>query len=507
LNQKEGFQTDRIAANQTVCSQEGVNSFRGRLKVWLCAAACLGLVACTATGKIQHRALSATQAEIIQTTLRNLNQNSTAKIKFSGALRLGDKIYERYSISSGPTLLINIDPKSPLWIHASCHAHPHSVTHANLSGLVELSFEVMRNRPSDPQSALIETLGGQIKNRNHPDWMCNSISLPRSASLDEVIASQSGAVSIVDYERIKQSRKDALGTLRRTRASSVYKILSARVDQLLYEDSSSITHYGIPNLARQVGLLQRKAPAELAEITRAYAPNTKLLILLGVSHRTSALGLVLKHYQVSEAEDGRFGAATKTSTTITAQLSARILNARNQRTKEPPVSVPISDVPAYALLSWPLPAHYHPDFVPLQAASHLLAERLDLSEAIEIHTEQRRYGGHFQIALRRNGTHTATQAMATLRTLIGKLSTDAALPEQIKAIQATLERRFWTKFDDPFHHVEMLAFAELSREDVQTLQAEIDAIKALNRNQVIRVLSEYLVFQAPVIVVSDPRNK
>ena len=301
-----------------------MKSLRRGLQVWLCFAVCLGLVSCAATGKVQHRALTEAHTKIIQTTLKSLNQNSTTTIKFSGALQLGNKIYERYSLSSGLTLLINIDPKSPLWIHASCHAHPRAVTHANRSGLAELSFEVMKNRPSDPQSALIELLGGQVKNRNHPDWMCHSIALPRRAPIEEVIASQSGAVSIVDYERIKQSRKDALATLVQTRASSVHKILSDKVDQLLYENSSSITDYGIPNLARQVGLLQRKAHAELDELTQAYPPNSKLLILLGLAHRTRALRIALEYYQVSESEGGRFVATTKTSTTITVPIPAFI---------------------------------------------------------------------------------------------------------------------------------------------------------------------------------------
>ena len=338
--------------------------------------------------------------------------------------------------------------------------------------------------------------------------MCHGVNFSKEVQLRDIIDSESARLSTVDYERFTAAREDAKQGLIRARNAHIEEMLSPSLDRLLYEHLFEVSDYAVPKLSRQVGLMKLSSEEALQVVADSYDGRARLHILLGINDREQALNLISERYGNANYEGGDPSLSpTKTSTKKAAQWSLQLLKAESAQAKLPPIKIKLKSKNSYLMFVWALPAQHHADFVPLQAAAHLLAQDLDLSSVIEMKIELRKYGSRFQILFRNNDALTPSEALSKIRERITAISSEPNLPQRIKALRSVIKTRFWAQMDPPIQRIESLARAGISGGNVESLARELNAIDKLTRNQLVRVLSEYFVLRTPLTAIGEAKKK
>ena len=455
---------------------------------------------CATLDKVEHPHLSSTRASEIERDLNLVNKDDENRLKFRGFLSQGQFSFEKYQYGqSGPRLLLDSNSKKSVDLHSLCYAHPIPAMKGSVAGRTKLAFELLKHRSSDPLREELERRGVFLSELEDEDAMCFRLVFGESEDLLDTLAYHMASFSDLDYERGQQAFDSAVQRLSEP-PSSIYEILASHADQIRYRNIDKGTRYGIPRLTSKVSLIERKSASELKAVRASYYPSQLVSIIVTKLSRSA----VLKQFRAKikqELRDDKL--VTQTSSSTLTRLADRLVteSRRQEKTK------PIKQLPRvkgidgnYLLLSWVLPKQYDEDYLPLRVASELLAHRWTLSSRLEIYTHPRRFGGRFDILTHMPETLTSTHAVAHVRQLIADISSHSEVDQEISRIKRKLKVRFLSRRTSPVTYVEEVERFELIHGNFEHLRDEELALQKVDRNQVVRVLSEYLLLQTPIVV-------
>ena len=464
---------------------------------------------CATLDKVEHPNLSAQLASEIERDLNTVNQDEALRIKFRGFLTIGPYSFEKYQYGEqGPRLIVSPDSVQNINFHSVCFNHPVSAMTGSAAGRTTLAFELFRHRLSDPVRPKLEALGAQLSTFENDDAICFRMTLENAKGFLSTIPAHLASFSDLDLERGKQALRSALEKLSRP-APSIYEILALHADGIRYSSVDGGTRYGIPQLTKKVSLLQRNREKEFTEVRDSYYPGHLVSVIVTSFSRSTILNQ-FRNTMRDRLEESH--GLTQTSSSALANLNNALNSGANSRDpvaskkRLPRIKGLEED---FLLLSWTLPTQYHEDYIPLQIASKLLAQRWTMSKRLEIHTQVRRFGGRFDLLTEVPKTKTATHALAHVRQLISDISSHSQVDKEIKRIKNALKVKFWNQQANPIAMLSQIERYELIHGDFEHLHDAEKNLSSVDRNQVVRVLSEYLLLQTPIMVemAGDSRQK
>lgn len=462
---------------------------------------------CATLDRVDHPKLSKVLASEIENDLNLVNKDDQIRLKFRGFLTIGPHSFEKYQYGdSGARLILNTSSKQNVDVHSVCYLHPESAMEGSAAGRPLLAFELFRHRLSDPTRKELENSGVHMSEFTGDDAMCFRLFLGKSKDLLDTLPSHLATFSDLDYERGKEAFESAVQQLGEP-PSSIYEILTSQVDQIRYRNIENGTRYGVPRLTSKVSLLERKAAKELQVVRASYYPSQMLSIIITRLPRRIILEQFRTRMKRTHLEAQPL---TATSSSAFARLEEQIGAGSSGQGRVASVKwLPgLKDIESkFLLLSWVLPVRYHQDYVPLRVAAELLAHRWTLSSRLEIHTQPRRFGGRFDVLTELPQALTSTHATAHVRQLIGDISSHSEIDQEINRIKNALQVEFWTRQSNPMGRVKEIEKFELIHGDFEHLRDEEDALRKVDRNQVVRVLSEYLLLQTPILVGIGDQKK
>jgi len=461
---------------------------------------------CATLDKVEHPRLSSALASEIEQDLNLVNKEDENRLRFSGFLRIGHYSFEKYQYGqNGPRLILNASSNNSLNLHSLCYAHPISAMKGSVAGRTVLAFELLKHRTSDPLRRQLEQRGIYLSEYEGEDAMCFRLVFGEPEHLLDTLAAHLAIFSDLDYERGHDAFDSAIQRLSEP-PSSLYKILTSHADQIRYRNIDDGTRYGIPQLTSKVSLIERKSNKELRDVRASYYPSQLVSIIVTKLSRRTVLEQFRAKIKTNLREDEL---VTQTSSSTFTRLAERLATESRRQEK----AKPIKQLPGvkgidgnYLLLSWVLPKQYDEDYLPLRVASELLAHRWTLSPRLEIHTHPRRFGGRFDILSHLPGTLTSTHAITHVRQLIADISTHSEVDQEISRIKKKLKVKFLSRQSSPLTFVQEVEKFELIHGDFEHLRDEELALRRVDRNQVVRVLSEYLLLQAPIVISIKERR-
>jgi zinc protease len=407
----------------------------------------------------------------------------------------------RYRLDNGLALITATDRRAPIvalqtWFRVgSRHERPGATGIAHL--FEHLMFGQTESLPPGELDRMIERTGGETNAATWVDWTYYKMSLPaRDLALGVRLEAERIQHLVLEPAPVEAER-DVVTNERRER---VEDDVDGWLDEQLMAHAFTVHPYRWPTIGWMEDIRALALPEIRSFYRTWYAPNNATIVCVGDFDDGQLRELIAEHY-------GKIAPATLPDV-------PRVVEP--EQTRERVVRAPKPIATDRVLLGYKAPGQDHPDWPVLEIVATLLAgcpsARLhrelviqrEAASSVDAQLTPFRDPSLLRLAVTCARGHRADEVLETIDRELAALHASPPSAADVEKAKALAETDFWSALVDADGKAEALGHYETTLGDFQWLGTMADRLAKVTRDDVARVVREYLVAARRTIVIAEP---
>jgi zinc protease len=415
--------------------------------------------------------------------------------------------YEKYVMPNGLQVILHTDHSDPMISYAimyhvgSSREKPGKTGFAHL--FEHLLFGGSENVPNGVFDKIIEGVGGTNNGFTSRDVTTYFEMFPKNG-LEKVLWLESDRMgffinsitphSLAVQQNVVQNEK------RQTEDNSPYGFTDYVIDKNLYPENH-------PYNWEVIGEMEDITKASLNDVktyyNNFYGPNNATLVLAGDFNPDSVKLLINKYF----GEINSHGQVDKRSPMpVTLEKTKKLYHEDN-----------FANVPEITMV-WPAPENYNKDMYPLDFLAKLLADgkkaplykvlvkEKQLTSRVNASDYSSELTGEFTISIRANEGKTLKEIEDAVADGFARFEKDGITEKDVERIKASSEKEFYEQINSVFGKSLQLAFYNTLLNDPGFIEKDIENIKAVTLDDIMRVYNKYIKDKPHIVTSFVPRG-
>lgn len=407
----------------------------------------------------------------------------------------------RYRLHNGLGLIASVDRRAPIvavqtWFGVgSRHEKPGATGLAHL--FEHLMFGQTETVGPGEFDRLVERTGGESNAATWVDWTYYRLTVPsRDLSLAIDLEAQRMTKLVLADGPVEAEREVVINERRERVEDDVDGSLDEQLMALAFEQHP----YRWPTIGWMEDI-RRVTLDEIRAFYRTwYAPNNACLVVVGDFDEAELLRLTTAAY----------GHLTP------AQLPAELGVAEPAQAHERMVRLPKPIATPRLLVGYKAPSLSHPDWIPLDIASTILAGcssarlqrrlviREEVASSVDAQLTPFRDPSLLRIAITCARGYDADHVMRILDEELAALALDPPSEAEVEKAKAVAETDFWSALVEVDGKAEALGHHQTVMGDFRSLMSQASALAQVTPADVARVVRTYLVKDQRTVVIAEP---
>ncbi|HPJ59282.1 MAG TPA: pitrilysin family protein [Bacteroidales bacterium] len=415
--------------------------------------------------------------------------------------------YEKYIMPNGLQVILHEDHSDPMMAYAimyhvgSSREIPGKTGFAHL--FEHLLFGGSENVEPGKFDLVIEGVGGSNNGFTSRDVTTYFEMFPKNA-LEKVLWLESDRmgffINSVTQRLLAIQQNVVLNEKRQTVDNAPYGFTQEAIYKNLYPEDH-------PYRWDVIGDMEDLRNSTLDDVRnfyeKFYGPNNATLVIAGDFNPDSVKILLDKYF----GEIKGYGKVEERSP----------MPVRLEATKKVYHEDNFANVPEINMV-WPVPESYNKDMYPLDFLAKVLSEgkkapmynvlvkEKQLTSSASAYNSSSELTGEFTISIRANEGHTLKEIEEAVFEAFGRFEKDGITDKDVERIKATSEMSFYQGLNSVFYKALNLAFYNTFLKDPGFIEKDIENIKAVTKEDIIRVYNEYIKNKPYVVTSFVPKG-
>jgi len=235
-----------------------------------------------------------------------------------------------------------------------------------------------------------------------------------------------------------------------------------------------------------------------------YGPNNATLVLAGDFNPDSVRMLINKYFGEIKSHGD---VSSRTPMTVKPEQSKRLYHEDS-----------FANVPEITLV-WPVPESYNKDMYPLDFLAQLLSQgkkaplykvlvkEKQLTSRVNAYNSSSELAGEFTINVRANEGKTLKEAEDAISEAFARFEKEGITDKDVERVKALSEVNFYRGINGIFSKGLQLAFYNTFLNDPGFIEKDIENIKAVTRDDIMRVYDQYIKGKPHIVTSFVPRGE
>jgi len=416
--------------------------------------------------------------------------------------------YEKYVMPNGLQVILHTDNSDPMMSYAimyhvgSGRERPGKTGFAHL--FEHLLFTGSENVPSGEFDMILEAAGGSNNGFTSRDATTYFEEFPKNA-LEKVLWLESDRMGFFINSITQRSLAIQQNVVQNEKRQGVdnqpYGFTSYVINKNLYPE-------GHPYNWDVIGEMEDLKNATLDDVKtfygNFYGPNNATLILSGDFEPDSAKKLINKYFGEIKSHGE---VPVRTAMVPVLEKTVKLYHEDN-----------FANVPEINLV-WPVPQGYHKDSYALDYLARILAsgkkaplykvlvKEKQLTSTISAYNNSEELTGEFTISIRANEGKSLKEVESAVFEAFERFEKEGITDRDVERIKATLEKRFYENLSSILNKSINLGFYNTFLNDPGYVEKDIEYIKAVSREDILKVYNEYIKGKNHIVTSFVPKGK
>lgn len=416
--------------------------------------------------------------------------------------------FEKYVMPNGLQVILHTDHSDPMMSYAimyhvgSGRERPGKTGFAHL--FEHLLFTGSENVPSGEFDMILEAAGGSNNGFTSRDATTYFEEFPKNA-LEKVLWLESDRMGFFINSITQRSLAIQQNVVQNEKRQGVdnqpYGFTSYVINKNLYPE-------GHPYNWDVIGDMEDLKNASLDDVKtfygNFYGPNNATLILSGDFEPESAKKLIDKYFgeikSHGEVQD-------RTAMVPVLDKTVKLFHEDN-----------FANVPEINMV-WPVPQAYHKDTYALDYLARILAsgkkaplykvlvKEKQLTSTISAFNNSEELAGEFTISIRANEGKSLKEVENAVFEAFDRFEKEGINDRDVERVKATLEKRFYENLGSILNKSINLGFYNTFLNDPGYIEKDIENIKAVTREDILKVYDEYIKGRNHIVTSFVPKGK
>jgi zinc protease len=235
-----------------------------------------------------------------------------------------------------------------------------------------------------------------------------------------------------------------------------------------------------------------------------YGPNNATLVIAGDFNPDSVKMLINKYFGEIKSHGE---VASRSAMPVSLAETKKLFHEDN-----------FANVPEITMV-WPVPEAYSKDSYPLDFLAKILADgkkapmykvlvkEKKLTPSANAYNNSSELAGEFTISIRANEGKTLKEIEEAVSEAFSRFEKDGITDKDVERIKATSEMGFYQGLNSVFYKALNLAFYNTFLNDPGFIQKDIENIKAVTRDDIIRVYNQYIKGKPHIVTSFVPKGQ
>lgn len=257
-----------------------------------------------------------------------------------------------------------------------------------------------------------------------------------------------------------------------------------------------------------IGEMKDLANANLDDVRnfydRFYGPNNATLVIAGDFNRDTVKILLDKYF----GEIKSHGEVPQRSAIPATLTETRKLYHEDNFANVPEINI-----------VWPVPESYNKDMYPLDFLGQILSEgkkaplykvlikEKQLTSSVSAYNSSSELAGEFTITVRANEGKSLKEIEEAVNEAFARFETEGITDKDVERIKAKSEMGFYQGLNSVFNKALNLAFYNTFLKDPGFIEKDIENIKAVTREDILRVYNQYIKDKPRIVTSFVPKGK
>ena len=416
--------------------------------------------------------------------------------------------YEKYVMPNGLQVILHTDSSDPMMSYAimyhvgSSREIPGKTGFAHL--FEHLLFTGSENVPSGEFDMILEAAGGSNNGFTSRDATTYFEEFPKNA-LEKVLWLESDRMGFFINSITQRSLAIQQNVVQNEKRQGVdnqpYGFTSYVINKNLYPE-------GHPYNWDVIGEMEDLKNSSLEDVKtfygNFYGPNNATLILSGDFEPDSAKTLIDKYFGEIKSHGEAPG---RTAMVPLLEKTVKLFHEDN-----------FANVPEINLV-WPVPQAYHKDSYALDYLARILSsgkkaplykvlvKEKQLTSTISAYNNSEELAGEFTISIRANEGKSLKEVESAVFEAFDRFEKEGITDRDVERIKATLEKRFYENLGSILNKSINLGFYNTFLNDPGYVEKDIENIKAVSRDDILKVYDEYIKEKNHIVTSFVPKGK
>lgn len=416
--------------------------------------------------------------------------------------------FEKYVMPNGLQVILHTDNSDPMMSYAimyhvgSSRERPGKTGFAHL--FEHLLFTGSENVPPGEFDMILEAAGGSNNGFTSRDATTYFEEFPKNA-LEKVLWLESDRMGFFINSITQRSLAIQQNVVQNEKRQGVdnqpYGFTSYIINKNLYPE-------GHPYNWDVIGEMEDLKNATLDDVKtfygNFYGPNNATLILSGDFEPDSAKKLIDKYFGEIKSHGE---VPVRTAMVPVLEKTVKLFHEDN-----------FANVPEINLV-WPVPQAYHKDSYALDYLARILAsgkkaplykvlvKEKQLTSTISAYNNSEELAGEFTITIRANEGKSLKEVENAIFEAFDRFEKEGITDRDVERIKATLEKRFYENLSSILNKSINLGFYNTFLNDPGYVEKDIENIKAVTRNDILKAYEEYIKDKNHIVTSFVPKKK
>ncbi len=416
--------------------------------------------------------------------------------------------YEKYQMPNGLQVILHQDHSDPVISYSIMYHVGSSREVPGRTGFAHLFehllFSGSENVPTGVFDKVIENAGGMNNGFTSRDVTTYYELFPKNA-LEKVLWLESDRmgffINSVTPRLLAIQQNVVQNEKRQGSDNSPYGFTNYVINKNLYPENH-------PYSWEVIGEMEDLANATIDDVKNFYGnfygPNNATLVLAG-DFDTDTVKLLLNKYFGEIEPHGE--AASRTPMPVTLTESKRLYHEDN-----------FANVPAITLV-WPVPEEYSSDAYALNFLGQILSngkkaplykvlvKERQLTSRVSAYNGAEELAGEFAISVTANQGKTLKEIEEAIHEAFTRFETEGFTDKEVDRIKASMEKGFYQGLSSVLNKSIQLAFYNTYLNDPGFIEKDIENIKAVTREDIIRVYETWLKGKPHIVTSFVPKGQ
>ena len=416
--------------------------------------------------------------------------------------------YEKFTMPNGLQVVLHQDHSDPVISYAIMYHVGSSRETPGRTGFAHLFehllFSGSENVPNGVFDRVIENAGGSNNGFTSRDVTTYFEIFPRNA-LEKILWLESDRmgffINSVTPRLLAIQQNVVQNEKRQGEDNSPYGFTNYVISKNLYPASH-------PYSWEVIGEMEDLANATVDDVRgfyeNFYGPNNATLVLAGDFEPDSVKMLLDKYFGEIK---GRGEVAARTAMPVTLSESKRLYHEDN-----------FANVPEINLV-WPAPENYTKDAYALNFLAEILAsgkkapmykvlvKEKQLTSRVSAYNGAEELAGEFTVSVTANEGRNLKEIEEAIHEAFTRFETEGFTDREVDRIKATMEKDFYQGLNSVMNKSIQMAFYNTFLNDPGYVEKDIENIKAVTRDDILRVYETYIKGKPHIVTSFVPRGQ